>query len=172
MNRCQGCTECCRALGVAALNKKVGEPCPHTVAGKGCALYRTGQPTECGGYNCEWLIRQWPQQWRPDVIGAVLEIQKTKVGRTLIVREKFLVESGAVQELVESLMRNAPLPVFRIWPGGRYTMHISPDMHPAWELWQALRQKAAGNVSLIPGAHEVKPQDSASLPALEEPQST
>jgi hypothetical protein len=41
-------------LGIAALEKPLGEWCPHCRPSEGCAIY-AGRPQECRGFVCGWL---------------------------------------------------------------------------------------------------------------------
>ena len=36
---CGSCSLCCKILGIAALDKPVGQWCPNCVQGQGCAIY-------------------------------------------------------------------------------------------------------------------------------------
>lgn len=79
MNTCEGCTACCRLLGIVELNKPEGQFCPHCPAGAaGCAIYET-RPQSCRTFECAWLMfkkmgKPLPERLRPDRSRVVVNI--------------------------------------------------------------------------------------------------
>ena len=78
---CDGCHKCCDILTVEDFDKPPLTRCPHTVLGKGCAIYAT-RPAACRAFECTWLASQrdppdgetWdrmPPEMRPDRCGVV-----------------------------------------------------------------------------------------------------
>ena len=63
---CDGCTMCCKVMGIAALNKPRGIWCTHCQRGVGCRIHEK-RPEECRSFACLWLVdgRLGPE-WRPD----------------------------------------------------------------------------------------------------------
>lgn len=53
---CDGCTLCCKVLGIAALQSPPGVLCQHCLPGKGCGIYDR-RPGECISFHCAW--RMW-----------------------------------------------------------------------------------------------------------------
>jgi hypothetical protein len=62
---CEGCTMCCKVLGIAALQKPVQEWCSHCTIGKGCRIYET-RPAECARFYCSYLLTgDLGEEWKP-----------------------------------------------------------------------------------------------------------
>ncbi len=57
MHNCDGCTVCCKNMGVDELNKPRYTWCQHCEIGKGCNIYDT-RPESCRVYECVWLKTQ------------------------------------------------------------------------------------------------------------------
>ena len=62
---CDGCTMCCKALGIPELQKPMGVWCPHLVKGRGCGIYDQ-RPSPCRLFECLWLTSDMPDYWKPD----------------------------------------------------------------------------------------------------------
>lgn len=62
---CDGCTMCCRLLGVAELSKPAGTQCSHCLPGKGCGVYAV-RPQTCRDFQCLWLQGQIPLELKPN----------------------------------------------------------------------------------------------------------
>lgn len=63
---CDGCTFCCKIMGVKELDKPVNKWCPECTIGKGCNIYND-RPRECQEFICAWLTRaDIPLELRPD----------------------------------------------------------------------------------------------------------
>lgn len=52
---CDGCTLCCKVMEVAALDKPIGQWCPHCVVGSGCGIYGS-RPPACHSFECSYLV--------------------------------------------------------------------------------------------------------------------
>ena len=62
---CDGCTLCCKVMGVRALAKPRGSWCPHCKLGTGCGIYET-RPTECRTFLCGYLVKPGVSEaWKP-----------------------------------------------------------------------------------------------------------
>ena len=62
---CDGCTLCCKLLGIEELEKPPAIECEHCTTGTGCRIY-AGRPTECRGFHCEYLLDpKLGEEWRP-----------------------------------------------------------------------------------------------------------
>ena len=62
---CGSCALCCKLLGIAELNKPMGQWCPNCLKSGGCRIYDT-RPNECRTFNCEWLVNaQIGDEWQP-----------------------------------------------------------------------------------------------------------
>lgn len=62
---CGSCSLCCKLVGIAELNKPMGQWCPHCIKSGGCGIYES-RPNECRTFNCEWLTNaQISDDWRP-----------------------------------------------------------------------------------------------------------
>lgn len=62
---CDGCTMCCKALGIPELHKPMGVWCPHVLKGRGCGIYEQ-RPQPCRLFECLWLTTDLPDYWKPD----------------------------------------------------------------------------------------------------------
>lgn len=71
MRQCGDCTLCCKILGVAELNKKAREYCPHCEINQGCKIYQT-RPKECSDFQCLWLLGEIPEDLKPNKTGVML----------------------------------------------------------------------------------------------------
>lgn len=62
---CRSCTLCCKLIDIVALNKPIGQWCPHCLKRKGCSIYDS-RPNECRTFNCEWLTNvNFGEEWYP-----------------------------------------------------------------------------------------------------------
>ena len=76
---CDGCTECCRLIGVVELEKPAGVECRHCLPGQGCSIY-SQRPNSCRGFSCLWLINpEFGDHWRPNLCGIVVHAFWDKV---------------------------------------------------------------------------------------------
>ena len=75
MSACGACTACCRALGVAELDKPEWKKCSHVIS-SGCGIY-ADRPQSCRDYSCIWRQSQdhspMPKAYRPDRLGVVFD---------------------------------------------------------------------------------------------------
>jgi hypothetical protein len=74
---CDGCTLCCKLMGVIELDKPMGVWCEHCDVGTGCRIYET-RPRSCEVFNCAFLTLDiLTEAWRPSkckiVVAAELE---------------------------------------------------------------------------------------------------
>lgn len=68
---------CCKLLAVQELGKEMGEPCPHTLKGRGCGIYER-RPQSCRAFNCLWLTTgDMPDYWKPDKCKIVVAGDET-----------------------------------------------------------------------------------------------
>jgi hypothetical protein len=79
---CQGCDLCCTAVGVEAINKPAGVPCPHLsgLPGWSCSIYRT-RPVNCASFVCLWRGSNTalPQEAFPAKAGFVVAIPTIQI---------------------------------------------------------------------------------------------
>ncbi|MFO1185048.1 MAG: hypothetical protein U1E56_09700 [Bauldia sp.] len=69
---CGTCSLCCKLVGIEALDKPVGQWCPHAKPGRGCAIYDR-RPLECRDFSCLWLENdRLGEEWRPSRSKIVL----------------------------------------------------------------------------------------------------
>jgi hypothetical protein len=60
-----GCTLCCKLLGIAELGKPKGVWCGHCDIGVGCRIYAM-RPPSCGEFHCGFLtLGTLKEAWRP-----------------------------------------------------------------------------------------------------------
>ena len=69
---CEGCTLCCKVIGVQALEKPMGVWCEHCVPKGGCAIYAE-RPGECRTFDCGYLKEpSLGPEWKPSESKIVL----------------------------------------------------------------------------------------------------
>src|SRR5947209_8748812 len=68
--QCGECQACCTTVAVEELSKGFHQRCQHQ-CDSGCAIY--GQhPSSCQSYKCLWLDGWGPEEYRPDMVGLVV----------------------------------------------------------------------------------------------------
>jgi hypothetical protein len=66
VRECDGCTLCCKVIGVKALEKPMGKWCQHCAPKGGCAIYEA-RPEECRIFNCGYLLEpSLTPEWKPN----------------------------------------------------------------------------------------------------------
>lgn len=114
LNRgCGKCTACCTAMAVdmtpvAAMSKPERVKCTHECAG-GCAIYED-KPDSCSGFMCLWLAMElsdgrMPARWRPDRVGAVVDINSVGTLTVHLEKENAWEQPGYLRELILYLAR-------------------------------------------------------------------
>src|ERR1700761_4584225 len=79
MRSCDGCTLCCKVVGVQELAKPKGVWCSHCDIGTGCTIHET-RPNACRGYTCRFLVDEsLDENWRPDRSGLVINADRNRV---------------------------------------------------------------------------------------------
>lgn len=73
---CDGCTACCKIMGVHELDKPVNTRCVHCRTGTGCSIYAQ-RPQSCRTFECVWLQTQrgahpLAPELRPDASRVVM----------------------------------------------------------------------------------------------------
>ena len=69
---CDGCTLCCKILGVDELQKPANAWCAHCERTKGCSIYAE-RPPSCQTFQCLFLaVAAFPEEWRPNRAHFVL----------------------------------------------------------------------------------------------------
>ena len=103
---CGGCTACCTALAVDALQKPAGEKCVYDQRGVGCAIYEN-RPDQCRGFECLWRTGVGGEADRPDRVGLVLHPQAEADRPMMIVREARpgAIDDPAARDLVDRVSR-------------------------------------------------------------------
>ena len=76
MRGCDGCTACCKTMGVVELGKDPNVWCSHCRIGTGCGIYES-RPASCSTFECVWLQTQRGRaplalELRPDVCRVVM----------------------------------------------------------------------------------------------------
>ena len=62
---CDGCTMCCKIMGIAEIAKPRLQWCPHCDIGKGCKIYET-RPESCRLFYCHFLQdARIGEHWKP-----------------------------------------------------------------------------------------------------------
>jgi hypothetical protein len=82
VRECDGCTLCCKVMGIAALNKPPGLWCSHCAPTSGCRIY-DDRPEECRTFNCGYLLQpELGPEWKPSECKMVLMTEGG--GRTIV----------------------------------------------------------------------------------------
>ncbi len=62
---CDGCTMCCKIMGVQEIDKAPWQWCKHCDASAGCRIYEE-RPGECRTFNCHYLLDpSVGEHWKP-----------------------------------------------------------------------------------------------------------
>lgn len=79
MRACDGCTLCCKIMGVREIDKPRGQWCNHCDIGKGCVVHSTS-PSECKIYTCRFQVDPGlDENWRPSKCGLVINADRRRV---------------------------------------------------------------------------------------------
>lgn len=79
MRSCDGCTLCCKLLGVVSLQKPQNVWCNHCDIGKGCTIHPM-RPESCRAYSCRYLVDEaLDESWKPSESGMVINAEKSRV---------------------------------------------------------------------------------------------
>lgn len=75
---CDGCTLCCKLMGVESLAKPRMTWCVHCDIGVGCRIYQE-RPEACATFYCTWrLSPQLGEEWRPSLSGMVMSFEPAR----------------------------------------------------------------------------------------------
>ena len=96
MKECGDCNACCVFYEVKELNKAAKTPCQFLNSGcSGCSIYNK-RPKICSDYICAWKGLDWPDEFRPDKSGLIIDVQKTEtIQKYLDIRE---IRANAIEE--------------------------------------------------------------------------
>lgn len=73
---CDGCTLCCKLLGIEELDKPQLKWCDHCDIGTGCKIYGE-RPSECRTFYCNYLYDgQIGEHWKPTKSRMVIHFQR------------------------------------------------------------------------------------------------
>ena len=79
---CDGCTLCCKVMGIQELEKPAGSWCQHCKAGSGCGIYDK-RPGECRDFVCAFLmLATLSEAWRPS--RSKLIVTRDPAGNTIV----------------------------------------------------------------------------------------
>lgn len=93
--KCGACSACCTVVKVETIGKEAREACPKALAGGGCSVY-DDRPAECAHYTCWWREGLFMEDERPDLVGALVEGRRDRLGlRVAVVRET---EAGQLEQ--------------------------------------------------------------------------
>ncbi len=107
---CEGCTACCKTMGVHELEKPVNTWCRHCRIGAGCEIYET-RPQSCRTFECVWLQTQkgakpLASELRPDASRVVMST--TDGGETVVLNvapdRQDAWQQGAMGRLVSEML--------------------------------------------------------------------
>ncbi len=104
---CGECTLCCKLMGVPELKKPSAKWCDDCDQGKGCLVYET-RPPSCRNFQCFWLMDDgFPDEFRPDRIGALAAFNDTSDSCVLHVdpAKRRALTSPRVDALIKALLK-------------------------------------------------------------------
>ena len=79
MRSCDGCTLCCKVIGVHEFAKPRGVWCTHCRIDSGCTIHET-RPQVCRAYSCRFLVDDsLDESWRPSRSGMVINADRSRV---------------------------------------------------------------------------------------------
>ena len=79
MRSCDGCTLCCKVIGVHEFAKPRGVWCTHCKIDSGCMIHET-RPAVCRAYSCRFLLdRSLDESWRPSRSGLVINADRSRI---------------------------------------------------------------------------------------------
>ena len=81
-NACDGCSMCCKLLGVEELKKPVNKWCDHCTH-TSCGIYES-RPQSCQDYKCVWLALNLKPSLKPNRCKIIFDINKD--GSMLVAR--------------------------------------------------------------------------------------
>jgi hypothetical protein len=128
---CGGCTACCKTYRIGPLKKPAGVWCKECAIGVGCRIYES-RPEECRGFQCLWLVTDYPESDRPDRLKVVLDfIEESVEGRILPLVRMWEVSPGALnkpraKQITEILKNGNYVVVHRaLQPSGGYRNRVT-----------------------------------------------
>jgi hypothetical protein len=72
---CDGCTLCCKVMGVEALAKPPGVLCAHCIVGQGCGIHAT-RPDNCRTFFCYYLQNaELDIRWKPSTANLCMAFE-------------------------------------------------------------------------------------------------
>lgn len=131
---CGGCNACCKAFLVPEVGKIDGNWCQHCVIGIGCSIYDS-RPTACREYACAWLNGLGDDDFRPDRLGVMVDVQDFRLHRrTVALLHLFEMRDGAlanpyVQRLIEENKDQGLVVICHYQSGSTYRQDISMRRH-------------------------------------------
>jgi hypothetical protein len=79
MRGCDGCTLCCKVIGVHEISKPRGVWCTQCKIGSGCTIYES-RPNDCRAYSCRFLTdEELDESWRPSNCKMVINANRSRV---------------------------------------------------------------------------------------------
>lgn len=105
---CGDCTLCCKLMGVPELKKPAARWCPACDQGRGCSTYDE-RPPSCRNFQCFWLMDEgFPDDFRPDRIGALASFNDTPDSVVLHVdpARRNVLRKPEVRALVDALLKS------------------------------------------------------------------
>lgn len=105
---CGRCHACCVHIKVEALQKPMGERCPHLQNGSGCCSIYADRPQECAVYTCAWLDGYFGKSLRPDKSGILLEESWIEEPRRLTILGSFEIRPDAIAAAQQRIASSLP----------------------------------------------------------------
>ena len=110
---CGECTACCTIMRVdmspvETAHKPERVKCTHECR-TGCAIYDK-KPDSCTAFMCLWLASQvfdgnMPDRWRPDRVGAVLDVNELGIMTVHLKHEVAFEREGPLRDLLHYVTR-------------------------------------------------------------------
>ncbi|MEZ5757878.1 MAG: hypothetical protein R3D86_06630 [Emcibacteraceae bacterium] len=91
---CGDCTVCCQHIPINQPDfvKLPNVKCEHLLKKGGCGIYQT-RPATCAGWYCAWRHSEvLKQDWRPDKLGALIEISLNGIPHDFQAKEGIVIK--------------------------------------------------------------------------------
>jgi Fe-S-cluster containining protein len=75
LRNCDGCTLCCKVMGVEELSKRPGVACAHCAENTGCRIY-AARPEMCRSFHCYYLQNaELDERWKPSTANFCMALE-------------------------------------------------------------------------------------------------
>lgn len=136
---CGGCTVCCVEMEIndLELRKPDRHPCPHMLAGQGCAIHDR-LPVTCRTWYCGWRFLHLSEAMRPDRAGVLLMPELGSApgyaegGLRIVLERREALMAEELRALIARCVAGC-VPVYLGWGEGAFAKRVlvNPLVKPA-----------------------------------------